>query len=569
LPLIKLAIDFTRQYKENSMLESGILLQNRYEIIQPIGKGGMGAVYLARDQRLGNTIALKETFFNDAMMVAAFEREARLLAGLRHPALPKVMDHFVDDNGQFLVMEFIPGEDLQDLLQSSSKAFQMEEVLQWADQLLDALDYLHSQDPPVIHRDIKPQNLKLSSRNQVVLLDFGLAKSTAANTSTTTSGKSLFAYTPIYAPLEQIQGAGTDARSDIYSLGATLYHLLTGDKPVDALTRAGDFLNGKADPLAFAHERNARVSPAVGEVIAQAMALNRELRPASAIVMRKLLRDAIQSPTDSVGNQGKTIMSQTRAFYANTDKAFSVDSTRISASQPITHGQVTPKTNANAARQLATHQRPATPKYAGANSIDKSPWATTPAWSHSQTQLHTSESSGKGKWMAAALVFVVLSLIMVLRFNGNPTPENELKSTTPTSVEPQNVNNQSGTGTSNPTTTSQPQYQPSSSVPVPEQVSTQEQSPQRAAEEKPATTETTTTQTAEPVATKQEPAKTEAPQTQPTPQLQPGQLRPDGRPYDPMREGDRRPPPNMGPPPPEGYPPPPPRGGPPPERRRP
>src|SRR2546421_7752862 len=150
------------------MLESGILLQNRYEILEPIGNGGMGAVYLARDQRLGNTIALKETFFNDAMMLSAFEREARLLAGLRHSALPKVMDHFADDNGQFLVMDFISGEDLQDLLLSSKGAFQPEEVFQWADQILDALDYLHSQNPPVIHRDIKPQNLKLSSRNQIV-----------------------------------------------------------------------------------------------------------------------------------------------------------------------------------------------------------------------------------------------------------------------------------------------------------------------------------------------------------------------------------------------------------------
>jgi eukaryotic-like serine/threonine-protein kinase len=568
--LITLAIDFTEQYRENTMLESGIFLQDRYEIIQPIGNGGMGAVYLARDQRLGNTVALKETFFNDSMMVAAFEREARLLAGLRHAALPKVMDHFIDHNGQFLVMEFIPGQDLQDLLQSSSKAFQLEEMLQWADQLLDALDYLHSQDPPVIHRDIKPQNLKLSSRNQIVLLDFGLAKNAAANNSTTTSGKSLFAYTPIYAPLEQIQGAGTDARSDIYSLGATLYHLLTGEKPVDALTRAGDFLNGKPDPLVLAHEKNTRISPLVSDVIAQAMALNRDLRPASAIVMRKLLRDAVQSPTDNLGNQGKTIMSQTRAFHANTDKGFSVDSTRISASQPLTYGQATPKTNANAAaRQLATHQRPATPKYAGANSADKSPWATTPAWSHSQTQLHTQESSGKGKWVAAAVVFVVLSVILVLRFSGSSETEGEIKPTTPTLVEQQNVPNPTNAGTNSPATASQPQYQPSSSMSVSEQSPTQEQTPQRAAEEKP-TAETATTQTAEPVATKQEPAKTEAPQTQPAPQLQPGQLRPDGKPYDPMREGDRRPPPHMGPPPPEGYPPPPHGGGPPPpDRRRP
>lgn len=550
------------------MLESGFLLQNRYEIIQPIGRGGMGAVYLARDQRLGNTVALKETFFNDSMMVAAFEREARLLAGLRHAALPKVMDHFVDEHGQFLVMEFIPGQDLEDLLQTSTQGFQTEEMLQWADQLLDALDYLHSQDPPVIHRDIKPQNLKLSSRNQIVLLDFGLAKNSNANNTTTTSGKSLFAFTPIYAPLEQIQGAGTDARSDIYSLGATLYHLLTGNKPVDALTRAGDFLNEKPDPLVPAHERNNRVSLAVSQVISQAMALNRELRPASAIVMRKLLRDAIQSPTDSLGNQGKTIMSQTRAIHANTSKGFAVDSTRIAASQPLTYGQVTPKTNPGAARPLATQQRPATPKYAGANTAATSPWATTPAWTQPQTQLQTEDNSSKGKWMAAAAVFVVLSVILFWRFNGSSTPENEIKPITPTVVEQQNVNNQGDAGAKVTPAPSQPQYQPSSSMTMPEPVATQQQAPQPTTEEKPATSEPATTPKAEPVAAKQEPAKTETPQTQPQtqPQIRPGDLLPDGTRYDPMHEGDRGRRPPMGPPP-EGYPQP--RGeGPPPNGRR-
>jgi eukaryotic-like serine/threonine-protein kinase len=548
------------------MLESGILLQNRYEVIQPIGRGGMGAVYLALDQRLGHNVALKETLFSDAMMVTAFEREARLLAGLRHPALPKVSDHFVDDHGQFLVMEFIPGDDLQDLLETSSQAFQMEEMLQWADQLLDALDYLHSQNPPVIHRDIKPQNLKLTSRNQVVLLDFGLAKNTNGNNTTTTSGKSLFAYTPIYAPLEQIQGAGTDARSDLYALGATLYHLLTGRKPVDALTRAGDFLNDKPDPLVPAHEQNPRILQSVSEVISQAMALNRDLRPVSAIAMRKLLRDATQSPTENAGNQGKTIMSQTRAMHANTDKAFAVDATRISASQPLTKGQAKPKTAANPGRQMATHQRPGTPNYVAASTADKSPWATTPIWSHPQTQLHTRESSSKGKWVAAAIVVMVLGVVLALRLSGNSSSDNELKPTNPAVVEQQNVNNPSTDGSKSPTPAPQPQYQTSTPIPTPERISTQDDSVQRATEEKPATSEPTT-QNSEPVATKQEPAKVETPQTQPAAQTQQAV-----RPNEPtMREGDRRPPPpHMRPPHEGGPPPPPPGGGPPPhERRRP
>lgn len=139
------------------MLAPDALLQNRYLILRPIGKGGMGAVYLAKDERLGNTIALKETFFEDELLRKAFEREARLLAGLRHPALPRVIDHFTEETGQFLVMEFIPGDDLEEMFKEQGGPFPLSDVLRWADQLLDALDYLHTQEPPIIHRDIKPQ----------------------------------------------------------------------------------------------------------------------------------------------------------------------------------------------------------------------------------------------------------------------------------------------------------------------------------------------------------------------------------------------------------------------------
>src|SRR5262249_50914680 len=192
------------------MLTNGAILQDRYEIIEPIGEGGMGAVYLARDQRLSNTVALKETFFFDAALLAAFEREAKLLAGLRHPALPKVIDHFADQTGQFLVMEYIPGDDLEDLVQQRGGTIPVNDVLDWADQLLDALEYLHTQDPPIIHRDIKPQNLKLTSGNKVVLLDFGLAKGMSVGMTRSGSNSSIFGYTPSYASLEQVRGSGTD-----------------------------------------------------------------------------------------------------------------------------------------------------------------------------------------------------------------------------------------------------------------------------------------------------------------------------------------------------------------------
>src|SRR5918912_636509 len=231
------------------MLTPETVLQGRYRIVRQLGQGGMGAVYEAVDQRLDTTVALKETLFTDERLRKQFEREARLLARLHHPALPRVSDHFSETDGQFLVMQFIPGDDLSEIMNRKRGLFPADQVLTWADQLLDALDYLHTQDPQIVHRDIKPQNLKLTSRGQIILLDFGLAKGSAGEMSKVGGAGSILGYTPTYAPLEQIQGAGTDPRSDLYSLAATLYHLITGVTPPDALTRATAVLNGHPDPL--------------------------------------------------------------------------------------------------------------------------------------------------------------------------------------------------------------------------------------------------------------------------------------------------------------------------------
>ncbi len=274
------------------MIEPGTVLQNRYAVERQIGAGGMGAVYVATDRRFGSTVALKETFFDDPSLRKAFEREARLLNRLRHHALPRVSDHFEESEGQFLVMEYIPGEDLSQMLKARAGAgFPARQVLGWADQLLDALDYLHTQEPQVVHRDIKPQNLKLTARDQVVLLDFGLAKGAPLQTRVTQTG-SLFGYSFNYAPIEQMQGTGTDPRSDLYSLGATLYHLLTGATPPDALTRATAVLNGDPDPLRAASETAAHVPAEVSDVLARAMSLSAARRFSSAEEMRAALREA-------------------------------------------------------------------------------------------------------------------------------------------------------------------------------------------------------------------------------------------------------------------------------------
>ena len=263
----------------------------------------MGAVYEAIDQRLDTTVALKETLFADERLRKQFEREARLLARLHHPALPRVSDHFSEGDGQFLVMQFIPGDDLSEMMTRKRGPFPVDQVSTWADQLLDALDYLHTQDPQIIHRDIKPQNLKLTSRGQIILLDFGLAKGQAGEISRVTTSASIFGYTPNYAPLEQIQGLGTDSRCDLYSLGATLYHLMTGVKPPDALTRAAALVNGQADPLARASEANSAVAPEVDHVLSKAMAQNRDQRYPTASEMRKAFEGSAQAAT--IVNRGE------------------------------------------------------------------------------------------------------------------------------------------------------------------------------------------------------------------------------------------------------------------------
>lgn len=274
-----------------NVLAPDALIHNRYRVVRAIGRGGMGAVYEAVDTRLGNTVALKQTLVSGEQLEEAFAREARLLASLRHAALPVVSDYFAEDDGRFLVMQYIPGDDFASILARRTAPFAFEDVIRWADQLLDALDYLHTQTPPVIHRDIKPQNLKLTPRGEIVLLDFGLAKSAAP----TRAGASVFGYTPQYAPLEQIQGTGTDPRSDLYSLGAMLYHMLTNTLPANALERATAALSNQPDPLRPLSELSPSTPAGVAAVIQQSLMLDAAARPRSAATMRAALTAALRS----------------------------------------------------------------------------------------------------------------------------------------------------------------------------------------------------------------------------------------------------------------------------------
>lgn len=265
-------------------------LQNRYRIIRQLGQGGMGAVYEALDTRLNLTVALKKTLAETAELRRAFAREAELLANLNHPALPKVTDHFTEGGGQYLVMDYVPGDDLKTLLIKRGKSFSAVEVAGWADDLLDALVYLHGHEPPIIHRDVKPSNLKLNAKRKLVLLDFGLAKGTAGQMTEATQSRSVYGFSPHFAPLEQVQGERTTVRSDLYSAAATLYHLLTGRVPPDALTRAASVFNDNPDPLVPVRSIAPDVPDGLASVLMMALALKPAERPRSAAEMRSLLQ---------------------------------------------------------------------------------------------------------------------------------------------------------------------------------------------------------------------------------------------------------------------------------------
>ncbi|MGB8646034.1 MAG: SUMF1/EgtB/PvdO family nonheme iron enzyme [Anaerolineae bacterium] len=210
-----------------SPLAPGTILEGRYLILKVLGAGGMGRVYLAKLVKLNKLVAIKENTDPDPSIRNQFQREAQILARLSHSNLPQVNDSFDDLNTgrQHFVMEYIDGEDLEAMVKRVGPLPEAN-VLGWIDQILNALIYLHSQPQPIIHRDIKPANIKITPQGKAVLVDFGIAKVSGPGTLTGAHNMG----TLRYAPPEQFSPEmHTDQRSDIYSLGATLYNLLTGN----------------------------------------------------------------------------------------------------------------------------------------------------------------------------------------------------------------------------------------------------------------------------------------------------------------------------------------------------
>ncbi len=269
-------------------LATGTVLIDRYRIVRLLGQGGFGAVYRVWDLHLNAPYALKENLDTSPEAIRQFAREAQILANLHHPNLPRVTDHFsLPDQGQYLVMEYVEGEDLEEMRRKSTcqpaGSLPEEQVLTWISQILDALEYLHNQNPPIIHRDIKPANIRITPQGRATLVDFGIAKIFNPVLKTTVGARAI---TPGFSPLEQYGQAATDARSDIYALGATLYVLLTGRTPPESTARAWN------DPLLPPDQLNPHLSPAVSPVIIKAM----QADPADRWQNIAEFRNALQQP---------------------------------------------------------------------------------------------------------------------------------------------------------------------------------------------------------------------------------------------------------------------------------
>jgi hypothetical protein len=267
-------------------LSVGQELQGRYRIDALLGQGGMGAVYRATDLRFGTPVAVKENRIASPESQRQFSREAELLHRLRHPNLPRVSDYFfLPGQGQYLVMDYVEGEDLGRVL-SRHGAIPEAQALRWIGAVLDALVFMHSQG--ILHRDVKPANVRLTPQGQVFLVDFGLAKAAYLAQETTTGAR---AVTPGYAPPEQYGMGRTDARTDIYSVGATLYAILTGTAPPDAWQ-----LVTKQAQLIAPRQLQAGVSPETEAAVLQAMRIAPDERFQTAAEMRTAL---IQRPAAS------------------------------------------------------------------------------------------------------------------------------------------------------------------------------------------------------------------------------------------------------------------------------
>ena len=269
-------------------LPEDTILENRYRIDRLLAHGGMGAIYRGYDTNLDIQVAIKENFFQTPHSIRQFEQEARILARLHHPNLPRVIHHFSFDDQQYLVMDYVDGLDLWEVVKNAKSPLPEHQALDYLIQICNAVQYLHEQKPPIIHRDIKPQNIKITPQGEAKLVDFGIAKVGDSDTRTRTGAQGV---TPGFSPPEQYSKTGTTPRSDVYALGATLYAIVTGKKPPDSVILLVD--KSKFIPPT---QLNDKLSDSVAEAILYAMQPQLEDRPASVAAWQMELQKILDEP---------------------------------------------------------------------------------------------------------------------------------------------------------------------------------------------------------------------------------------------------------------------------------
>lgn len=283
---------------QNQLPPKASLRRGRFIVESLYKKGGQALVYRGLDAESGQPVIIKQTDGEEPWL----RHEAELLSQLSHPSLPRVIDVFEEQGNTCLVMSFVPGRDFSELMRNRGGAFSVAEVMGWTEQLLDILDYLQKHEDLIVHRDINPKNIRLAPDNRIFLLDFGISKRAYSKTL-------LVGGTPHYAPPEQLKDEGTDHRSDIYSLAATLYYLLTAVEPPDALSREAAILKGLSDPLVPAHELNHQVPRHLARALSQAMSLDRERRPLNSLTLRSRLLDQ-EGPEAGQEEDDRTVVAE-------------------------------------------------------------------------------------------------------------------------------------------------------------------------------------------------------------------------------------------------------------------
>lgn len=270
-------------------IPDGTILENRYRIDSLLAKGGMGIIYRGYDTKLQTMVAVKGNHFRTPDGIEQFEQEGLILARLRHPSLPRVIDHFSYQETQYIVMDFVEGQDLWEIIQAEGHPLDEQRAVTYMVQVCDAVSYLHNFDPPIIHRDIKPQNIKITPTGQAVLVDFGIAKLASDEEHSTQSGAR--GITPGFSPPEQYTDNGTKPASDIYALGATLYAVLTGTKPPDSVR----LITGKAKLESLNAPNGGGISPQLSHLIDHAMQPRPENRPPNVQVWQQELQTTMNA----------------------------------------------------------------------------------------------------------------------------------------------------------------------------------------------------------------------------------------------------------------------------------